>query len=71
MTLKLLLPPSGTPMNITIFNDPISSIPDISQVPSTSLITDQFPMDACHDIYVVAFEDEGGGITTTSSRILR
>ena len=40
MTLELLLPPSGTPMNIKILYDPISYIPYIYQVPSASPITD-------------------------------
>ena len=45
LTLEVLLPPSGTPMNITILDDTIFSIPYISQVPSTSPISDQFTMD--------------------------
>ena len=44
LTLELLLPPSGTPMNINILYDPIFSIPYIYQLLSTSPISDQFPM---------------------------
>ena len=46
LALELLLPPNGTPMNIIILDDNIYCIPYISQVPSTSPIADQFPMEA-------------------------
>ena len=44
LTLEVLLPPSGTPMNITILDDPIFSIPYVPQGHSTSPISDQFTM---------------------------
>ena len=50
LTLELLLPPRGNPMNITILDDPISSITYISQVPSTSPTTGHSPMDTHQNI---------------------
>ena len=45
-------------MNIIVLDYPISYIPWIYQVPSTSPISDQFPMDSCRNIYVVFIYNE-------------
>ena len=65
LTLELLLPPSGTPMNINILYDPIFSIPYIHQLPSTSPIYDQFTMDNLSNNYVIAIDNEDPSLDTT------
>ena len=71
MILEPLLPPSGTPMNITMLDYTISSIPYISQVPSTSPISDKFPMDNWRNIYVVAIYNEDPAPATTDVQLLQ
>ena len=56
-TMELLLLISGTPNNITILYDSISSIPYISQVPSSYPISDQFPMSTHCNIYMIAIDN--------------
>ena len=58
LTLELLLPLSGTPMNITILDGHIYYIPYIYQVPSTPPIAYQFPMDARRNSYMVAIDNK-------------
>ena len=58
LTLELLFPPNGTPMNITILDDTILYITYIYKLPSTSPIADQFPIDTRINIYVVAIDNE-------------
>ena len=70
MTLYLLLPPIGTPTNITICYDPISSIQYIPQIPSKSPIDDQFHMDTLRNIYVVEIDNEETDFATTNVHIL-
>ena len=70
LTLELILPPSGYPMNITILDYLVFSIPYISQVPSTYPISDQFPMDTCRNIYVVAIYSEDPSMSTTDVQLL-
>ena len=45
-------------MNINILDGTISSIPYISQIPSTIPIADQFPMNNHRKIYLVAIDNE-------------
>ena len=71
LTLYLLLLPSGTPMNITIIYFPISYILYISQVPSTSPITDKFRMDTCRDIYVLAIYNEDSSLVSYAFQLIR
>ena len=57
LNLEIPLHPSGSPVNITILDDHISSITYISQVPSTSPINDQFPLDACQKLFMVVIDN--------------
>ena len=70
LALDLLLPTSGTPINITLLNEPISYILYISPVPSTSPISDQFSMENRCIIYVVAIENEDPALATTAIQII-
>ena len=54
LTLEIIFPPSGTPMNTAIIYDPIYYIPYISQLSSTPLIAYKFSMDTLQNIYVVS-----------------
>ena len=58
LTLELLLPPSGTTIDITILGYTIFSIPYISQVPPTSPMSEIFPIDTLQNIYIVAIDYE-------------
>ena len=71
LTLDLLLPPRNTPINITILDEPIHSIPYISYIHSTSFISDHFPMDIHINIYVVAIYNEDPDLATTAVHIFR
>ena len=71
LTIELLLPPNGTPMNITILNDTISYILYISQLPSMSPIADKFTMDSRRNIYVVAIDNEDPLIASSAVQLLR
>ena len=71
MTLELLLPRIGTPTKTNILNDPISSIPYISQVPPTSPITDQFNIDTHQNMYVADIDKNDTALSKTSAQILR
>ena len=71
LTLEPPLPPSGTPMNTTIIYDNISYIPYISQVSSTSLITDQFPIDNLRNIYVSAIDNEDPSLASYAIQLIR
>ena len=71
LTLDLLLPPSVTPMNITLLYYPISSIPNTYQVTSSSPIDDQFPMDTRRKIHVLSIDNDEPELTATASHIIR
>ena len=71
LTLERLLLPSGTPTNITILDDSISSIHCISQLPSMSLISDQFPMDNHQNIYILPIEYEEHPLASSSIQIIQ
>ena len=70
LALEVLLPNSGTYMNITILDDPISSSSYISQLSSTAPISYQFPVDICRNIYVLSIDNEDPALTTTDVQIL-
>ena len=58
-------------MNITILDFPISNIPYIFKVPSTSLIIDQFPMDSYRNIYMISLENEDSSLESYAIKIIR
>ena len=58
-------------MNITILNDHISSIPYISQVPSTSPTAKKIHINTYRNIYVVSIENEDPSLTTTVIQLLQ
>ena len=61
--MAFLLPHSGTPMNITTLGIPISSIPYMAQLTSTSPIVDQLPTDTQRKIYIVEIYNEDPSLT--------
>ena len=61
LTLDFLLPPSSTPINITII---------IYQAPTTSPIANQFPMDDHENIYVVSIDNEDPSLASTAIQLL-
>ena len=58
-------------MNITILDYHISYVPYISQVPPTSPIIDQFPMDIHRNIYVLSIDNEDPLLESTYFQLLR
>ena len=58
-------------MNTTILDDPIYSIHYISQVPSTSPISEIFPIDTRRKIYVVAIDNEEPSLASTSVQLIQ
>ena len=57
-------------MNTTFFDDSISSILYISQVPSTSPIADHFSMYNRHNIYLVAVVNKDPNLSTIDVQLL-
>ena len=70
LTLQLFLPQSGTSINITIIENPISYITYISQVPSTSPIAYQFPMNTHRNIYLVSIYNEDPSLASSSLQLI-
>ena len=58
-------------MNITILDVPISNIPYISKVTSTSTIADQFPMDTDRNIYMVSVDNEDSSLGSYAVKLLQ
>ena len=58
-------------MNITILDVPISNIPYISKVTSTSTIADQFPVDTDRYIYMVSIDNEDSLLGSYAVKLLR
>ena len=58
-------------MSITILDYLISSIPYISHVPSMFPISDQFPMDNHHNIYVISIDSEEHSLPSTDLQLIQ
>ena len=58
-------------MNVTILDYPISCIPYIYKVPSTSLIEDKFTMDSHRNIYAVVIDNEETSLASSAIQLLQ
>ena len=71
LNLEVLLPLSGTPMNIKILDDTIFYIPYISQVISIPPISDQFPINTHRNIYVLSIDNEDPSLASTDVQLIQ
>ena len=58
-------------MNITVLDNPIFNIPCVPSVPISSPVADQFPIDACKDVHIMAVNSQEPALVTSAVQLLK